>query len=57
MEACRVPDVPQRGALPVVIGRPHPLTFAGGHTVAPADLRHVRRVSHCRELGQLPLGA
>jgi hypothetical protein len=34
-----------------------PLTFAGGHTVALADLRHVRWVSHCRDLGQLPLAA
>src|SRR5918996_1844779 len=27
-----------------------PLTFAGGHTAAPADLNHVRWVSHCRDL-------
>jgi hypothetical protein len=34
-----------------------PLIFAGGHTLAPADLSHVRWVSHCRDLGQLPLAA
>jgi putative transposase len=34
-----------------------PLTFAGGHTVAPADLSHVRWVSHCRDLVQLPVAA
>jgi transposase InsO family protein len=34
-----------------------PLTFAGGHTVAPVDLNHVRWVSHCRDLVQLPGGA
>jgi putative transposase len=31
-----------------------PLTFAGGHTVARAELNHVRWVSHCRDLVQLP---
>ena len=34
-----------------------PLTFASGHTVAPADLSHVRWVSHCRDLVQLPVAA
>jgi putative transposase len=34
-----------------------PLTFADGHTVAPADLNPVRRVSHCRNLVQLPVAA
>jgi putative transposase len=34
-----------------------PLTFANGHTVAPADLSHVRWVSHCRNLVQLPVAA
>ena len=34
-----------------------PLTFAGGHTVAPVDLSHVRWVSHCRDLVQLPVAA
>ena len=34
-----------------------PLTFAGGHTVAPADLNQVRWVSHCRDLVQLPVAA
>jgi putative transposase len=34
-----------------------PLTFAGGHTLAPADLNHVRWVSHCRDLVQLPVAA
>jgi hypothetical protein len=32
-------------------------TFAGGHTVAPADLNNVRWVSHCRDLVQLPVAA
>ena len=32
-----------------------PLTFTGGHAVAPADLRHVRWVSHCHDLVQLPV--
>jgi hypothetical protein len=34
-----------------------PLTFAGGHTVAAADLNSVRWVSHCRDLVQLPVAA
>jgi putative transposase len=34
-----------------------PLTFAGGHTVARAELNHVRWVSHCRDLVQLPVAA
>jgi len=34
-----------------------PLTFAGGHTVAPADLSHVRWVSNCRDPVQLPVAA
>jgi putative transposase len=34
-----------------------PLTFVDKHAVAPADLRHVRWVSHCRELVQLPVAA
>jgi putative transposase len=34
-----------------------PLTFAGGHTAAPADLNNVRWVSHCRDLVQLPVAA
>ena len=34
-----------------------PLTFVGGHTVAFADLSHVRWVSHCRDLVQLPVAA
>ena len=34
-----------------------PLTFAGERLVAPADLNHVRWVSHCRELVQLPVAA
>ena len=34
-----------------------PLTFAGRRSVAPADLRHVRWVSHCRDLVQLPVAA
>ena len=34
-----------------------PLSFAGGHTVARAELNHVRWVSHCRDLVQLPVAA
>ena len=34
-----------------------PMTFANGHTAAPADLRHVRWVSHCMDLVQLPIAA
>jgi Integrase core domain len=34
-----------------------PLTFVGGHTVAPANLNNVHWVSHCRDLVQLPVAA
>ncbi len=34
-----------------------PLAFAGGHTAIAADLNHVRWVSHCRGLVQLPVAA
>ena len=34
-----------------------PLTFAGGHTVARAELNNVRWVSHCRDLVQLQVEA
>ena len=34
-----------------------PLTFAGGHTVARAELNNVRWVSYCRDLVQLPVAA
>ncbi|HUE89213.1 MAG TPA: integrase core domain-containing protein [Vicinamibacterales bacterium] len=34
-----------------------PLTFTEKHTVASADLRQVRWVSHCRDLVQLPIAA
>src|SRR5262245_39802150 len=34
-----------------------PVTFAGGHAAAPADFNHVRWVSHCRDLVQLPVAA
>ena len=34
-----------------------PLTFAGGHTVARAELNNVRWVSHCRDLVQLKVAA
>lgn len=34
------------------------LVFASGHTVLlPADLNHVRWISHCRDLVQLPVAA
>jgi len=34
-----------------------PLTFVDKHAVAPADPSHVRWVSHCRGLVQLPVAA
>jgi hypothetical protein len=34
-----------------------PLTFTDRDTVARADLNHVRWVSHCRDLVQLPAAA
>jgi HTH-like domain len=34
-----------------------PLTCAGGHTMAAADLKSVRWVSHCRDLVRLPVAA
>ena len=34
-----------------------PMIFADGRTVAYADLNHVRWVSHCRDLVQLPVAA
>ena len=34
-----------------------PLSFAGGPTVASAELNNVRWVSHCRDLVQLPAAA
>jgi hypothetical protein len=34
-----------------------PLTFVGGHEVAPAGLNDVCWVSHCRDLVQLPVAA
>jgi transposase InsO family protein len=34
-----------------------PLGFATGRTVATGDLRHVRWVSHCRDLVKLPVAA
>ena len=34
-----------------------PLTLAGEHVVAPADLNNVRWVSHCRDLVRLPVAA
>jgi hypothetical protein len=34
-----------------------PLTFVSGHRVTSADLSHVRWVSHCRDLVQLPVAA
>ena len=39
------------------LGGHPPLTFAGGHPIAPADLNHVHWVSHCRNLVQLPVAA
>ena len=32
-----------------------PLAFARGYMAVPADLNHVRWVSHCRDLVQLPV--
>jgi transposase InsO family protein len=34
-----------------------PLAFAGGEVTVPTDLNHVRWVSHCRDLVQLPIAA
>ena len=34
-----------------------PVTFASGHRAVPADLNHVRWVSHCKGLVQLPFAA
>jgi len=34
-----------------------PLTFAEGRKAVPADLNHVRWVSHCTDLVQLPVAA
>ena len=34
-----------------------PLAFAGGRTAIPADLNHVRWVSHCRGLVRVPVAA
>ena len=34
-----------------------PATFVGGHTKTLADPSHVRWVSHCRDLVQLPVAA
>ena len=34
-----------------------PLTFAGGHMVARAELNNVRSVCYCRALVQLPVAA
>ena len=34
-----------------------PLTFAGEHKVACAELHNVRWVSHCRDMVQLPEAA
>ena len=34
-----------------------PLTFAGGHMVARAELNNVSQVSHSRDLVQLPVAA
>jgi putative transposase len=39
------------------LGGHTPLTFAGGHTVARAELNHVRWVSHRRDLVQFPVAA
>ena len=34
-----------------------PATFVGGHTQTVADVSHVRWVSHCKGLVQLPVAA
>jgi putative transposase len=39
------------------LGGRTPLSVGGGDAVIPADLNHVRRVSHCRNLVQLPIAA
>ena len=50
------PTTTQHVATPSLEGHT-PLTFAGGHTVARAELNNVRWVSHCRNLVQLPVAA
>ena len=39
------------------LGGRTPLSVGGGDAVIPADLNHVRWVSHCRNLVQLPIPA
>ena len=39
------------------LGGRTPLSVGGGDAVIPADLNHVRWVSHCRNLVQLPIAA
>ena len=39
------------------LGGHTPLCIGSGDTVIPADLNHVRWVSHCRNLVQLPIAA
>ena len=39
------------------LGGHTPLSVGGGDAVIPADLNHVRWVSHCRNLVQLPVAA
>ena len=39
------------------LGGHTPLSVGGGDAVIPADLNHVRWVSHCRNLVQLPIAA
>ena len=39
------------------LGGHTPLAVDGGDAVIPADLNHVRWVSHCRNLVQLPIAA
>ena len=52
---CCVVDLYNAARSHASLGGHTALTFAGGHTVARAELNHVRWVSHCRDLAQLPV--
>jgi len=56
-EACRLPGYYNTARSHAALDGHTPLTVAGAQVVAPADLNKVRRVSHCRDLVQLPVAA
>ena len=58
MQACRKDTVYYNAARGHASLDGHTLLgFASGHTAVLADLNHVRWVSHCRDLVQLPVAA